>query len=94
VRKLGGVTLRSIGQIAKQLRISDNDAEYVAPRDMLIELRDDNASLIQSMRAAHEVCDEHDDVATASMLEIWIDEAEKRVWFLFEASRSGNSHNR
>ena len=90
MRKLGGTTLRSIGQIARLQRIADNDAEYVTPLDMLAELREDNQRLAASMRAAHGVCDEHGDVATASLLEVWIDEAERRVWFLFEASRRGD----
>jgi starvation-inducible DNA-binding protein len=88
VRKLGGTTLRSIGQIAKQQRISDNDAGYVTPEDMLAELRDDNERLAAYMRETHALCDEYRDVATASLLENWIDEAERRVWFLFEVGRS------
>jgi starvation-inducible DNA-binding protein len=88
VRKLGGTTLRSIGEIARLQRLADNDADYVSPLDMLAELRDDNMRLASEMRAAHGVCDEHGDVATASLLEVWIDEAERRTWFLFEASRS------
>jgi starvation-inducible DNA-binding protein len=87
VRKVGGNTLRSIGHIARLQRVSDNDADYVTPLDMISELREDNARLADRMRAAHGVCDEHGDVATASLLEVWIDEAEKRAWFLFEASR-------
>ena len=87
VRKLGGTTLRSISHLARLQRIADNDAEYVAPRDMLAELREDNTQLAARMREAHRVCDEHGDVATASLLETWIDEAEGRVWFLFEASQ-------
>src|SRR5689334_25017188 len=94
VRKLGGTTVRSIGHIARLQRIADNDAEYVTPLDMLAELREDNMQLIASMREAHGVCDEHEDVATTSMLEVWIDEAERRVWFLFEASRSAESAGR
>ena len=94
VRKLGGTTLRSIADIARRKRILDNDAEYVSPLDMLAELRDDNKRLASEMRAAHGVCDEHGDVATASLLEVWIDEAEKRVWFLFEASRRGDTPGR
>jgi len=89
-RKIGGTTLRSIGQIAKESRIADNDADYVDPLDMLAELRDDNGELIGRMREVHDLCDEHNDVATASLLENWIDESEKRVWFLFESSRRGN----
>jgi starvation-inducible DNA-binding protein len=91
VRKLGGTTIRSIGQIAKMKRLADNDADYVTPLDMLSELRDDNLRLAGFMRETHELCDEHNDVATASLLENWIDEAEGRVWFLFEASRTGES---
>jgi starvation-inducible DNA-binding protein len=87
VRKLGGTTLHSIGEIARLQRVKDNEAEYVTPLDMLAELRDDNLQLVSHMRETHELCDEHRDVATASMLEIWIDEAERRVWFLYEASR-------
>jgi starvation-inducible DNA-binding protein len=87
VRKVGGTTLRSIGHIARQQRIPDNDAEYVAPDDMIAELRDDNQTLIERMRAAHTVCDEHEDKASTSILEVFIDEAERRHWFLFETSR-------
>ena len=90
VRKLGGNTLRSIGDIARQQRLADNDAAYVEPQDMLAELRDDNQRLIAEMREAHDVCDEHNDVATTSLLENYIDEAEKRVWFLYESSRKGD----
>ena len=90
-RKIGGVTLRSIGQIAGEQRILDNDADYVDPFDMLAELRDDNNELVGWMRELHELCDDHNDVATASLLENWIDESEKRVWFLFEAGRRGNA---
>ncbi len=86
-RKVGGTTLRSIGHIAKLQRLRDNDAAFVTPRDMLSELRDDNQQLAASMRQLHGVCDEHRDVATASLLEVWIDEAERRTWFLFEATR-------
>src|ERR1700730_1035969 len=82
VRKIGGVTLRSIGHIARLQRVLDNDAEYVTPADMLAELRDDNKQLAQRMRETHSLCDEHGDVATASLLEVWIDEAELRTWFL------------
>ena len=89
-RKIGGTTLRSIGQIAKESRIADNDADYVDPLDMLAELRDDNGELIGRMREVHDLCDEHNDIATASLLENWIDESEKRVWFLFESGRRGN----
>ena len=89
VRKIGGTTLRSVGQIARVKRILDNDAEYVTPLDMISELRDDNAQLTRSMRETHSLCDEAGDVATASLLENWIDETEKRTWFLFECSRHG-----
>lgn len=89
VRKLGGTTLRSVGHLARLQRLADNDADYVAPNDMLTELRDDNTQLAARMREAHQLCDEHGDVATASLLETWIDEAERRVWFLFEASQRG-----
>ena len=87
VRKLGGGTIRSIGHIAKLQRVLDNDADYVSPLDMLVELREDHQRLVSHMREAHSLCDERGDVATASLIEVWIDEAEKRVWFLFEASR-------
>jgi starvation-inducible DNA-binding protein len=90
VRKLGGITLHSIGNIARLQRIPDNDADYVDPLDMLGELREDNRALLASMREAHELCAEANDVATASKLEEWIDQAEKRVWFLYEASRRGD----
>ena len=91
VRKIGGTTLRSIGQISRLQRVLDNDADYVTPLDMLAELRDDNKQLAANMREAHSLCDEHGDVASASLLENWIDEAERRVWFLFETSRPGES---
>jgi starvation-inducible DNA-binding protein len=87
VRKIGGMTLRSIGQISRLQRILDNDAGYVTPLDMLAELRDDNKQMAASMREIHSLCDEHEDVATASLLETWIDETERRTWFLFEATR-------
>jgi starvation-inducible DNA-binding protein len=86
-RKLGGTTIRSIGQIARSQRIVDNDAETVEPFDMIAELRNDNAMLTQTMREVHSLCDEAGDVATASLLENWIDESEKRTWFLFECGR-------
>ena len=86
-RKLGGNALRSIGQIKKLQRVLDNDADYVTPQDMLAELRDDNKQLARNMRNLHELCDEHNDVATASLLENWIDETEQRAWFLFESAR-------
>jgi starvation-inducible DNA-binding protein len=91
VRKIGGNTLRSIGDIARQQRLADNDAAYVTPDDMLAELRDDNQRVVASMREAHGLCDEHEDVATASLLETFIDDAERRVWFLYEAGRKGDS---
>ena len=87
VRKIGGTTLRSIGHIARLQQVADNDADFVTPMDMLAELRDDNKQLVARMRETHDVCDEHGDVATASLLEVWIDEAEGRTWFLFEATR-------
>ena len=87
VRKLGGTTIRSIGHIARLQRFADNDADFVTPLDMLAELREDSVQLTARMRATHALCDEHGDVATASLLEPWIDEAERRTWFLFEASR-------
>jgi len=86
-RKVGGTTIRSIGQIAKLQRVKDNDQDYVASLDMLCELMNDNKAQIKHMREAHEIADKHEDVATASLLENFIDEAEKRCWFLFEASR-------
>ena len=89
VRKIGGTTLRSIGHIGRLQRVADNDADFVTPMDMLAELRDDNKQLVARMRETHDLCDEHGDVATASLLEVWIDEAERRTWFLFEASRAG-----
>jgi starvation-inducible DNA-binding protein len=91
VRKIGGTTLRSIGQIVRQQRILDNDADFVTPLDMLAELRQDSLQLTASMRETHDLCDEHRDVATASLLEVWIDEAERRTWFLYEASRGVES---
>jgi starvation-inducible DNA-binding protein len=91
VRKIGGLTLRSIGHIARLQRIEDNDAEYVEPSDMLAELREDNQNLAARLREAHNVCEEHDDLATASLIEVWIDETERRTWFLFESSRHGDS---
>jgi starvation-inducible DNA-binding protein len=89
VRKIGGTTLRSIGHIGRLQRIEDNDADFVTPKDMLAELRDDNKQLVARMRETHDLCDEHGDVATASLLEVWIEEAERRTWFLFEATRAG-----
>ncbi len=86
-RKIGGTTLRSIGHIAKLQRLRDNDAAFVTPRDMLAELREDNRQFAASMRELHGLCEEQQDVATASLLEVWIDEAERRTWFLYEATR-------
>ena len=94
LRKIGARTLRSIGHIARLQRVLDNDADYVTPQDMLAELREDNRQLAERMRATHGVCDEHGDVATASLLEVWIDEAERRAWFLFEAGRRGDEPGR
>ena len=88
VRKIGGTTIRSIGQIARLQRVEDNDADFVDPYDMLAELRDDNKDLTARMRELHDLCDEYRDVATASLIENWIDQAERRHWFLYEASRS------
>lgn len=90
-RKIGGTTLRSIGHIARLQRIKDNDAEFVTPLDMLAELRQDNQQMVTSLREVHDLCDEHGDVATASLIESWIDETERRVWFLFETTRAGES---
>jgi len=87
VRKVGGTTIRSIGHIARLQRVEDNDKDYVSAIDMLCELVSDNKAQIEHMREAHKLADEHEDVATASLLEVFIDEAEKRCWFLFEASR-------
>jgi len=92
-RKIGGTTIHSIGHIARQQRIKDNDADYVDPRDMLAELRGDNQQLVTAMREAHGVCDEYGDVATASLLEVWIDETERRTWFLFEVTRNVSGSN-
>ncbi len=89
VRKIGGITLHSIGEIAKMQRISDNDAVYVEPLDMVAELREDNKELAAHLRETHNICDEHRDLATASLIENWIDETERRTWFLFETARAG-----
>jgi len=93
-RKIGGMTIRSIGHISRLQRIPDNDADYVTPLDMLAELREDNKRLVTSMRETHELCEESGDVATTSLLEQWIDEGERRTWFLFEAGRSTESARR
>jgi starvation-inducible DNA-binding protein len=91
VRKIGGTTVRSVGHIGRLQRVLDNDADFVTPLDMLAELRDDNKQLTANLRETHGLCDEEGDVATASLLENWIDEAERRTWFLFEASRRGET---
>ncbi len=91
IRKTGGSTLRSIGHIARLQRIKDNDAEYVDPLDMLAELREDNQTLAARLREVHDVVDEVRDIATASLIENWIDETERRTWFLFESSRKGDA---
>ncbi|MBX9827307.1 MAG: DNA starvation/stationary phase protection protein [Xanthobacteraceae bacterium] len=91
VRKIGGTTLRSIGHIAQLQTIEDNDADFVPPGVMLKELMDDNKKVTQRMREAHEVADQHEDVATASLIENWIDQTEKRTWFLFEAARGASN---
>ena len=91
VRKVGGPTLKSIGAIARTQRVLDNDAEYVEPLDMLAELREDSKELAGRLREAHNVCDEHRDIAIVSLIEVWIDETERRTWFLFEASRKGDA---
>jgi starvation-inducible DNA-binding protein len=88
VRKIGGTTIRSIGHIARLQRISDNDADYVDPLDMLAELREDNRTILANMREVHDLCSESNDVATTSLLENWIDETERRIWFLFETGRT------
>lgn len=87
VRKIGGTTIRSIGNIAKLQHVKDNDADYVDALDMIAELRDDNKDLTARLRSVHDIVDEHNDVATASLIEVWIDETERRHWFLFETSR-------
>ena len=88
VRKLGETTIRSIGDIARLQSLLDNDADFVTPDDMLAELRDDNVQLAGRMRELHGICEEYGDIATTSLLETWVDEAERRAWFLFEASRN------
>src|SRR6266581_2882001 len=90
IRKIGGLTLRSIGHISRTQRVLDNDAEYVEPLDMIAELADDNKTLAARLREAHNVCDEHRDVATPSLIEVWIDETERRTWFLSEIKRDRN----
>jgi starvation-inducible DNA-binding protein len=87
VRKIGGTTIRSVGHIARLQRLTDNDQEFVPARDMLLELHSDNKALVESLRAAHEVASKANDYATTSLIEVWIDEAERRAWFLFESTR-------
>ena len=94
VRKIGGATLKSIGQISRMQRVQDNDVDYVEPQDMLAEVREDNNELTARLREAHNVCEEHRDIATASLIEVWIDETERRTWFLYEAARQGGSSKR
>jgi starvation-inducible DNA-binding protein len=88
VRKIGGTTIHSIGHVARLQRISDNNAEYVTPADMLSELHEDEKALVLSMRAVHALCDDAGDVATTSLLEVWIDQSQRRSWFLFEITRA------
>ena len=90
VRKIGGTTLRSIGHISRLQNIEDNDKDFVPPAEMLRELMNDNKRVAEDLRAAHEICDDHDDPATASLIENWLDQTEKRTWFLFEASRAAS----
>ena len=91
VRKLGGKTLRSIGDVSRHQTLKDNDEEFVSPRDMLLELVADNKAMAHALREAHDLCDEHEDVATASLLEMYIDDTERRTWFLYEASRDADT---
>ena len=91
IRKVGGRTLRSIGHIARSQRVLDNDADFVEPLDMLAELRDDNQALAANLRSVHDLCNEHRDIASASLIEVWIDETERRTWFLFESTRPADS---
>jgi starvation-inducible DNA-binding protein len=91
VRKRGGTTLRSIGHVARLQRVIDNDADYVTPHEMLAELHEDNVQLVARLSDAHRLCDEHGDIATASLIENWVDEAEGRAWFLFEITHNGDS---
>jgi starvation-inducible DNA-binding protein len=90
VRKLGGLTIRSIGHVSRLQRVLDNDADYVDPADMIAELADDNKTLAARLREAHNVCEEHRDVATTSLIEVWVDETERRTWFLSEIKRDRN----
>ena len=91
VRKIGGSTVKSVGHISRLQRVTDNDVDYVQPQDMLAEVREDNKGLAVRLREAHNVCEEHRDIATASLIEVWIDETERRTWFLFEAARQAES---
>jgi starvation-inducible DNA-binding protein len=91
VRKIGGTTIRSIGHIARMQRVLDNDADFVEPEDMLSELREDNSTLQARLREVHGVCEGHHDIASASLIETWIDETERRTWFLFESGRRADS---
>src|SRR6266478_3637811 len=91
VRKIGGSTVKSVGHISRLQRVTDNDVDYVQPQDMLAEVREDNKGLAARLREAHNVCEEHRDIATASLIEVWIDETERRTWFLFEAARQAES---
>lgn len=93
-RKIGGATLHSMGEISRLQRLADNDAPFVTPQDMLAELKDDTERLIGFLRQTHDLCDEHGDVATTSLIENWIDQAERRAWFLFEAAQSGDAVGR
>jgi starvation-inducible DNA-binding protein len=90
VRKIGSLTIRSIGHVSRLQRVLDNDADYVDPADMIAELADDNKTLAARLREAHNVCEEHRDVATTSLIEVWIDETERRTWFLSEIKRDRN----
>ena len=87
-RKIGGTTIRSISDIARNQRLKDNNKEAVSPQEMIGELREDNQQLTRSLRASHEICDRHNDVATASLIEVWIDESERRTWFLSEIAQN------
>src|SRR6184192_882179 len=91
VRKIGGSTVKSVGHISRLQRVTDNDVDYVQPQDMLAEVREDNKELAARLREAHNVCEEHRDIATASLIEVWIDETERRTWFLFEAARQAEA---
>src|SRR5271165_1790222 len=94
VRKIGGTTLRSIGHISRLQRVLDNDAEFVTPLDMLAQLRDDNKQMAAPMRETHGVCEDAEDIASASLIEVWVDETERRTWYLFEATRHGDEAGR